>query len=429
MAGAASGSDGRAAAVPAAMSLQLESLANPGFATMPGADLVVHLFNVRRAAAFADAALVISARERTAVAAEARARAAEEAAGRLREEMAARALEAEAQIRRAAETEARLRAEIRALELRAEEAEARAAAARPPSDELEAGEIEPEHGGTPPQDRAAAEEDGGADVEPDDFRWWDRAVSSDDDVAGVEVEVEDGEMEAELGAQDPAAGFDDEEEDGADDVDPDDTLTLNQYLQKPKLIRGGDDESAWENLKALAVVCHQEDEEADLLMPTPLDVIFPTSPCNDDDLSPNRDMELEAQKRRKTATHVGGTGDQGDEPQYSTQQDSPRAVASPTLASSEGNVSSPAAKHPKAAGGRSIIRPSKNTAGPRGTEKKPREKGFFYNMVLKALKEREREALPKASQKPDLTCWLYAPMPTGSKDIEEDPHGRQEPQK
>ncbi|CAL5062811.1 unnamed protein product [Urochloa decumbens] len=426
MAGAASGSDGRAAAVPAAMSLQLESLANPGFATMPGADLVVHLFNVRRAAAFADAALVISARERAAVAAEARARAAEEAAGRLREEMAARALEAEAQIRRATETEARLRAEIRALELRAEEAEARAAAARPPSDELEAGEIEPEHG-APPQDPAAEEDGGPPDVEPDDFRWWDRAVSSDDDdVAGVEVEVEDGEMEADLGAQDPAAGF--EEEDGAD-VDPDDTLTLNQYLQKPKLIRGGDDESAWENLKALAVVCHQEDEE-DLLMPTPLDVIFPTSPCNNDDLSPNHhDMEPEAQKRRKTAAHVGGTGDQGDEPQYSTQPDSPRAVASPILASSEGNGSSPAAKHPKEAGGRSIIRPSKSTARPRGTEKKPREKGFFYNMVLKALKERERPALAKASQQPDLTCWLYAPRPTESKDMEEDPHGRQEPQK
>ncbi|CAN6205345.1 unnamed protein product [Urochloa humidicola] len=414
---AASGSNGRAGAPAAAGSLRLESLFNPGFATTPGADLVVHLFNVRRAADFADAALVLSARERGAAAAEARARAAEEAAGRLREEVAARALEAEAQIRRAAETEARLREEIRALELRAHDAEARAAAA---AAELEAGEIEPDELG--PQDpaaAAAAQEDGGADVDADDVSWWDGGADVDaDDVAGVEAELG--------GAQYPAAGS--EEEDCGADVDPDDTLTLNQYLQKPKLIRGGDDEclaDAWENLKALAVVC-QEDEEDLLPMPTPLEVILPTSPCNDD-LSPNRDLELEAQKKRKTAARVKGTGDQC-EPQYSTQEDSPRAVASPILASSEGNEeSSPAAKHPKGAGGRNNGPISKSTVRSKRSER-PRDKGFFYNMVLKALREKERAALAKASQQPDLTCWLYAPLPTESVDVEEDPHG-QAPQK
>ncbi|CAN6175378.1 unnamed protein product [Urochloa humidicola] len=384
---AASGSDGRraapagAASAPGAGLLRLESLANPAFATTPGADIVVHLFNVRRAAAFADAALVISARERGAADAEARARAAEEDAARLREEMAARAVEAEAQIRRAAETEARLREEIRALEIRAADAEARAG-------ELEAGEIEPELG---PQDPApaAAEEDGGADVNPADD------VASDDDLtAGVKVEVEDGEIQAEVGAQDPAVGSD-EEEDGAD-VDPDDTLTLNQYLQKPKLIRGGDEcmseSDAWENLKALAVVC-QEEEDDDLTMPTPLEVIFP-SPCNND-FSPNYDLELWKWKRRR-----GG-----------------RLIIH--------NESSSSAKHPKAAGGRNNGM-SRSIVRPRGTEK-PREKGFFYNMVLKTLKAKEREALAKASQQPDLTCWLYAPRPTESSvDVEEDPH-RQAP--
>ncbi|CAN6225499.1 unnamed protein product [Urochloa humidicola] len=384
---AASGSDGRraapagAASAPGAGLLRLESLANPAFATTPGADIVVHLFNVRRAAAFADAALVISARERGAADAEARARAAEEDAARLREEMAARAVEAEAQIRRAAETEARLREEIRAVEIRAADAEARAG-------ELEAGEIEPELG---PQDPApaAAEEDGGADVNPADD------VASDDDLtAGVKVEVEDGEIQAEVGAQDPAVGSD-EEEDGAD-VDPDDTLTLNQYLQKPKLIRGGDEcmseSDAWENLKALAVVC-QEEEDDDLTMPTPLEVIFP-SPCNND-FSPNYDLELWKWKRRR-----GG-----------------RLIIH--------NESSSSAKHPKAAGGRNNGM-SRSIVRPRGTEK-PREKGFFYNMVLKTLKAKEREALAKASQQPDLTCWLYAPRPTESSvDVEEDPH-RQAP--
>ncbi|CAN6183355.1 unnamed protein product [Urochloa humidicola] len=420
---AASGSDGRraapagAASAPGAGLLRLESLANPAFATTPGADIVVHLFNVRRAAAFADAALVISARERGAADAEARARAAEEDAARLREEMAARAVEAEAQIRRAAETEARLREEIRALEIRAADAEARAG-------ELEAVEIEPELG---PQDPApvAAEEDRGADVNPADD------VASDDDLtAGVKVEVEDGEIQAEVGAQDPAVGSD-EEEDGAD-VDPDDTLTLNQYLQKPKLIRGGDEcmseSDAWENLKALAVVC-QEEEDDDITMPTPLEVIFP-SPCNDD-FSPNYDLEVEAQKRRKT-DHVGGTGDHGEA--HNSTRDFPKAAASPTSASSSAdangwgtshNESSSSAKHPKAAGGRNNGM-SRSIVRPRGTEK-PREKGFFYNMVLKTLKAKEREALAKASQQPDLTCWLYAPRPTESSvDVEEDPH-RQAP--
>ncbi|CAN6198975.1 unnamed protein product [Urochloa humidicola] len=440
---AASGSDGsgrragaRAGAAPAPAPgagslLRLESLANPAFATTPGADIVVHLFNVRRAAAFADAALVLSARERSAADAEARARAAEEDAARLREEMAARALEAEAQIRRAAETEARLREEIRALEVRVHESEARAAGVRPPSDvsgrsraaaassELEAGEIEPELGPQDPVVPAAASEEVGG------VNWWDRAVGSDDDVAGVEVEVEDGEVEAELGAQDPAAGF---EEDGGADVDPDDTLTLNQYLQRPKQIRGGDEclSDEWENLKALAVVCQEEDED-DLTMPTPLEVIFP-SPCNND-FSPNYDLEVEAQKRRKT-DHVG---DQGEA--HNSTRDFPKAAASPISASSSAdgngwgtshNESSSSAKHPKAAGGRNNGM-SRSIMRPRGTEK-PREKGYFYNMVLKSLKAKEREALAKASQQPDLTCWLYAPLPTESSvDVEEDPH-RQAPQ-
>ncbi|CAL5082920.1 unnamed protein product [Urochloa decumbens] len=93
---AASGSDasGRAAA-----GSQLGSLSNPELASLPAAELVVHLYNHRRASDFADVALVLAARE-------------------------SRLAEAEAQIRRGSEKEARLLAEIRAWERRATEAEA-----------------------------------------------------------------------------------------------------------------------------------------------------------------------------------------------------------------------------------------------------------------------------------------------------------------
>ncbi|CAL5086769.1 unnamed protein product [Urochloa decumbens] len=93
---AASGSDasGRAAA-----GSQLGSLSNPELATLPAAELVVHLYNRRRASDFADVALVLAARE-------------------------SRLAEAEAQIRRHGEEDARLLAEIRAWERWATEAEA-----------------------------------------------------------------------------------------------------------------------------------------------------------------------------------------------------------------------------------------------------------------------------------------------------------------
>nr|TKW34709.1 hypothetical protein SEVIR_2G323700v2 [Setaria viridis] len=390
---ATSGSDGRAsAAAPAAGSL--ESLSNPRFASMTAADLVVHLFGVRRASEFADAALVLSARERSAAAAEARIRAAEEVAGRLREELAARALETEAQMRRATETEERLRAEIRALECRADEAEARAGLR--PSDasgrDRARGEVGPKLGARGPA--AASEEGGGAGVDPDDDISWrddvDRTVAAgDDDRAGVERE--DGEIEA----------------DGAD-VDPDDTLTLKQYLQKLKLLRGGEcfaaesesvsnarDSDARENLlHALAVVCQDQEN---LLPPAPL--LQAIRPTPGTDLSPIH--VLKAKNSGKTG-HEGGPGED-DKPQSS-------------------------AMHSK--GGGITLQPRTSVVPTRATSNKPREKGIFYKMVFEALKEKERITLAKAaaSQQPNLRCWLYAPLPYESADAEEDPHG-QAPQK
>ncbi|CAL5072761.1 unnamed protein product [Urochloa decumbens] len=95
---AASGSDDSGRTATAGSEL-LGTLSNPELATLPAAELVVHLFNHRRASDFADVALVLAARE-------------------------SRLAEAEAQIRRGGEKEERLLAEIRAWERRATEAEA-----------------------------------------------------------------------------------------------------------------------------------------------------------------------------------------------------------------------------------------------------------------------------------------------------------------
>ncbi|PUZ72013.1 hypothetical protein GQ55_2G359400 [Panicum hallii var. hallii] len=366
----------------------LDSLSNPELASMTAADLVVHLYKGRRGSDFADVALVLAARERSAADAEARIRAAAEVAGRLR-----------AEIRRAAGREARLRAEIRALERRADEAEARA--------RLGSSDI---------SGRAA-----------------DGTAASEDGQAGG-MDIKDGEVKAELGlgAQGPAAAS---EEDAGADVDPDDTLTLNQYLENLAAESGAEsnsprDDDAWGNLRALAIVSPQDD-----LALAPLEVIPPGY-----NTTPNHG--LKAQKR--LFMDVGGMGD--DNKLQNNAQDLHREVASPLLASKgssevDGNggsnsggsdtESSPVALHSEAGGIK--IEPSNSTVPPSATGR-PREKGIFYKMVLKALHEREKRTLAKAPasqlQQLKLRCWLYAPLPSAeSVALEDDrPHG-EAPQK
>lgn len=374
----------------------LDSLSNPKLASMTAAELVVHLYNGRRGSDFADVALVLAARERSAADAEARIRAAGEVAGRLR-----------AEIRGAAEREARLRAVIRALERRADEAEARARL-------VSSSDIS----GRAADGTAASEEDGQAGG----------------------MDIEDGEVEAELslGAQGPAAAS---EEDAGADVDPDDTLTLNQHLKKLKLLAEGGclasesdaetnssrDNDAWGNLRALSIVSPHQDD----LALAPLEVIPPGY-----DTTPNHG--LKAQER--PLIDVGGMGD--DSELQNNVQDLYRAVASPGLASKgsmevDGNggsnnsgdsdtESSPVALHSEAGGGIKI-EPSNSTVPPRATGK-PREKGIFYKMVLEALHERQRRTLAKAAasqQQQNLRCW-HAPLPSESVVLEEDrrPHGK-----
>lgn len=93
----ASSSRSRASGSAAAAGGSLGSLSDPQLASLPAVELVVRLYNHRRASDFSDAALVLAARE-------------------------LRLADAEAQIRRADEKEARLVAEIRAWERRADEA-------------------------------------------------------------------------------------------------------------------------------------------------------------------------------------------------------------------------------------------------------------------------------------------------------------------
>jgi hypothetical protein len=103
---------------------------------------------------------------------------------------------------------------------------------------------------------------------------------------------------------------------------------------------------------------------------------------------------------------VGGMGD--DNKLQNNAQDLHREVASPLLASKgssevDGNggsnsgdsdtESSLVALHSEAGGIK--IEPSNSTVPPSATGR-PREKGIFYKMVLKALHERERrEPLPR----------------------------------